>query len=210
MRASQAVLQTRRAVSRHRALLAAGLAAGAVAATLSALTPGPPAVARIVAAGRDLAAGTALSPDDLRVVDLPPQLVPNGALVRISDVAGRVLAAPLRSGEAITDIRLAGAALLPAGLPGLVAAPVRVADAASAALVTAGDHVDVLAAGTLPGAAPAARVVAEDAEVLAVPSAVGDESLGALVVVAATPRVAASLAAAAVSSRLSLTLRPRR
>jgi ribulose 1,5-bisphosphate synthetase/thiazole synthase len=96
-----------------------------------------------------------------------------------------------------------------AGQAGLVAVPVRVADAATATLVTAGDRVDVLAAGAAPGAPPAARVVAVDAEVLAVPPAVQDDGAGALIVVAATPQVAAQLAAAAVSSRLSLTLRPR-
>ena len=52
-------------------------------------------------------------------------------------------------------------------------------------------------------------MVAVNAEVLAVPTAVQDGGDGALIVVAATPSVAAGLAAAAVSSRLSLTLRPR-
>jgi Flp pilus assembly protein CpaB len=196
-------------VSRHRSLLAAGLAAGSVAAAMGTLVPHPPAGVRVVTAGHDLAAGAALAARDLRVVELPTQVVPDGVAGRIADVVGRVLAAPLRSGETITDVRLAGAELLPVGVAGLVAVPVRVADAASAALVTAGDHVDVLAAGTTPGAPPTAVVVAVDTEVLAVPSAVGDEGAGALLVVAASPPVAARLAAAAVSSRLSLTLRAR-
>jgi hypothetical protein len=92
---------------------------------------------------------------------------------------------------------------------GLVAVPVRIADAASAALVTAGDHVDVLAAGSSANAPASAQVVAADAEVLAVPTAVQDDGEGALLVVAANPSVAARLAAAAVSSRLSVTLRAR-
>jgi Flp pilus assembly protein CpaB len=200
----------RRAVSRHRALLAAGLAAGAVASALGVLAPAPQAGVTVLTAAQDLAAGTALSVADVRSVDLPRGLVPAGALVTAADVVGRVLAAPVRRGEALTDVRLAGAGLLSPGATGLLAVPVRIADAASAALVTAGDRVDVLAAAASAGGRSAARVVAADAEVLAVPTAVADAGDGALIVVATTPPVAATLAAAAVSSRLSLTLRPRR
>jgi pilus assembly protein CpaB len=206
---SLTVMSLRRAVSRHRSLLAAGLAAGSLAAALNVLAPRAPAGVRVVAAARDLAAGTALAPADLRVIELPPGLAPTGGIGAANDAVGRVLAAPLRRGEPLTDVRIAGAELLTADGAGLVAVPVRVADAASAALVTAGDRVDVLAAGSAAGAPPAARVVAPDAEVLAVPTAVQDDGDGALIVVATTPRVAAALAAAAVSSRLSLTLHAR-
>jgi Flp pilus assembly protein CpaB len=199
----------RRALSRYRTLLAAGLAAGAMASALGVLAPRAEAGVSMVTAARDLPAGTALVADDLRATRSPRALVPSGALHFGSEAVGRVLAAPLRRGEPVTDIRLAGAALVPPQLTGLVAAPVRLADAASAALVTAGDHVDVLAAGTARGGPAEAQVVAVDAEVLTVPAAVQDGD-GALVVVAATPATARRLAAAAVSSRLSLTLRPRR
>jgi Flp pilus assembly protein CpaB len=209
MAPSLTVNDVRRAVSRHRGLLAAGLAAGAIASALGVLAPRPPAGVPVLTVTRDLAAGTALAAADLDRTELPRGLAPAGALVSAAEVVGRVLAAPVRRGEALTDVRLAGADLLTSRGAGLVAVPVRVADAASAALVTAGDHVDVLAAGSS-GGAPSARVVAVDAEVLAVPTAVQDGGDGALIVVAASPPVAASLAAAAVSSRLSLTLRARR
>jgi Flp pilus assembly protein CpaB len=205
---SLSVLQVRRAVSRHRSLLAAGLAAGSLAAALAVVSPHPPPGVSVLSAGRDLAAGTSLAPGDVRVVRLPAELAPAGALTVATEVVGRVLAAPLRRGEPLTDVRLAGADLL-SRRAGLVAVPVRIADAASAALVTAGDHVDVLAAGSSAIAPATARVVAADAEVLAVPSAVQDDGEGALLVVAANPSVAARLAAAAVSSRLSVTLRAR-
>lgn len=203
------VPELRLAVSRHRALLAAGLAAGAVASALGVLAPASPAGVTVLTAARDLAAGTALSETDLRAVAMPRALVPAGALVAVRQTAGRVLAAPVRRGEALTDVRLAGSDLLEAR-SGLLAVPVRIADAASAALVTAGDRVDVLAAQASGRDSPAARVVVADAEVLAVPSAVEDAAEGALIVVATTSPLAARLAAAAVSSRLSLTLRPRR
>lgn len=206
---SLTALDLRRAISRHRALLAAGLAAGSLAAALSVLSPRPPTGVQALVAARDLAAGTALAPADLRQVFVPTSLVPAGLLVRAGDAVGRVLAAPVRRGEPLTDVRLAGVDLLSARSGDLVAVPVRVADAASAALVSAGDRVDVLAAAATPGAPSMARVVAADAEVLAVPRAVQDDGDGALLVVATTPAVAATLAAAAVSSRLSLTLHSR-
>jgi Flp pilus assembly protein CpaB len=136
-------------------------------------------------------------------------MVPAGALTTQTQATGRLLAAPVRRGETITDLRLAGTSLL-GGLPaGLLAVPVRIADAASAALVSSGDRVDVLAAGTASGGPPIAAVVAADAVVLAVPAAVEAGGEGALVVLATTSSVAARLAAASVSSRLSITLRPR-
>ncbi|GAC1440055.1 MAG: hypothetical protein NVSMB55_03390 [Mycobacteriales bacterium] len=206
------------ALSRYRGLLAAGLAAGAVATSLGVLAPRAQAGVGVLVAGHDLAGGTALSAGDLRRVNLPRGALPDGVLTDPTVAVGRVLAAPMRRDEPLTDVRLAGAALLAAGSDtSLVAVPVRVADAASAALVTAGDRVDVLAArsnsgpqtGSPVGAALFATAVASDAAVLAVPTAVQDGGDGALIVLATRPAVAARLAAAAVTSRLSLTVRPR-
>jgi pilus assembly protein CpaB len=87
-----------------------------------------------------------------------------------------------------------------------VAVPVRVAEPALPLLLQAGDRVDVLAT-SLQGE-DTARAVVSDVSVLAVPG-VGDTVDGALLVVAATPAAAARLAAAAVTSRLSVVVRPR-
>jgi Flp pilus assembly protein CpaB len=173
------------------------------------LAPTPPAGRSIVIAAHDLAAGSALAAGDLRSADVPAGLAPAGAVLSARAALGRVLAAPLRRGEPLTDVRLAGADLLAGDGGALVAVPVRIADAASVALVAAGDHVDVLAAVALPGRPPSAQVVAPSALVLAVPTAVEDAGDGALLVVAASPGVAARLAAAALGGRLSLTLRGR-
>jgi pilus assembly protein CpaB len=193
-----------RAVDRHRGLLAGGLVAAAVATGLSAVTPESEPVASVVAATRDLPAGTRLEDGDLRPLDLPVGAVPTGAVLSTGDAAGRVLAGPVRSGEALTDVRLLGSGLLPEG--GGVAAPVRVAEPALPLLLRAGDRVDVLAT-SLQGE-DAARPVVSDVTVLAVPET-GDTADGALLVVAATPAAAARLAAAAVTSRLSVVVRPR-
>lgn len=205
----------RRSVTWHRRLLAAGLFAGAVAMALSALTPPPPPSVRVLAAAHDLPAGATLRPDDLRPVELPPSAVPAGAATAAPEVTGRVLAVPMRSGEPLVDLRLVGRSLLEAYGDELVATPVRIADAASARLVRAGDVVDVLAAvpsqsggtGTAALVAAAVRVVSvlppDESSVLGA----SDLGEGALLLLATTSATASRLAGAAVTSRLSVTIR---
>jgi len=189
-----------RATSRHRALLAAGLVAASVATALPSLAPTPAPGVAVLTAARDLPGGTSLAQGDLVHVRLPRALVPAGALLMDGAALGRLVAGPVRRGEPLTDVRLLGAGLLAGGRAGLQAVPLRLADAGSAVLIRPGDRVDVLAA-TTSGPSTAASVVAT-----AVPAA-GGEADGALVVLATTPAVAARLAAAAVSSRLSVSVR---
>lgn len=142
-----------------RRLGAAGLAALAVGLGLSSLRPPESAWPGVRVAARDLPAGTVLGARDVRVVRVPPDAVPSGAL---SSVAGQVLAAPVRRGEALTDARVRSArGLLVGQPPGLVAAPVRVADADTVDLVQPGDRVDLLATGS-PSADPYAPTTGPD------------------------------------------------
>ncbi len=199
-------------MARYRGLLAGGLAAGAVAVSLGVLAPQPAAGAQVLRATTDLPAGAALTAADLALTQMQRGSEPDGALRSVPLAVGRLLASPVRRGEVLTDVRLAGAALLPPGAVGLVAVPVRLADRASVALLHPGDRIDVLAAPTASVSGPragAAQVVAAAAIVLAVPTAADPSGDGALVVVAERPEVAARLAAAALSSRLSFTLQPR-
>ena len=104
-----------------------------------------------------------------------------------------------------------------AGLtPGLVAAPVRLADADVAPLLRAGMRVDVLVAGStgetgLPASAKA-TVVAQDVRILSVqpaqngPASSSNTSGGTLVVLAVTSGDAQALAGGEASGRLSVTL----
>lgn len=200
-----------RAAQWHRRLLAAGLLAGSVAFGLQALAPPPPPTVPVVAAARDLPAGARLSPDQLELVRLPAGTLPDGAARTVGDVSGATLLAGVRRGELLTDVRLVGPAGV-AGLgPGLVATPVRIADADAARLVRPGAVVDVLAAGGgTEGGYVAARLVAAAVRVLAVPPAAdgfGGGQDGALVLLATTDETAARLAGAAVTDRLSLVLR---
>jgi Flp pilus assembly protein CpaB len=213
-----------RAVSRHRRLLAAGLAAAGVAVALHVLQPQEASTTAVLAAARDLPGGARLTGSDVRTVAMPDDLVPSGALTAPNAAGERLLAGPVRAGEPLTDARFVGPDLLPSR--GLVAVPVRLADPGERALVRVGDRIDLLAAETDAATAYApARTVARFVRVLALPAegsgSVGlgsaplvgtdgqtaGEAGGGLVVVAVTPAVAADLARAAVTARLSLVLR---
>ncbi|MCF6744184.1 Flp pilus assembly protein CpaB [Blastococcus sp. KM273128] len=179
-----------------------------------ALRPAPPptgsaepAGVDVVVAAGDLPAGTPLGRDHLALARLPPGAVPDGVVSDPDDLVARVLAGHVRRGEPLTDARLVGAgltALLPAGQ---VAAPVRLADLAVAALLRAGDRVDVLAAG--PDAGPAERVAA-GALVLAAPAGDDGDAGAGLLVLAVDGDTAARLAAAAATATLTVSLPPPR
>jgi Flp pilus assembly protein CpaB len=194
------------------------VAAGALAclALVLALRPPPSTVdphagasaIAVVVAAADLPAGRTLTAADLARVDLPAAAAPAGAVSTPGELTGRVLAAPLRSGEAVTDVRLVGAGLWAAVPDGQVAAPVRLADLAVATLLRAGDRVDVLAA-TGDGDAPSVEVVAAGALVLTAPAAPGDGPAApdtGLLVLAVPPDTAERLAAAAAGATLTVTL----
>lgn len=200
-----------RVVSRHRGALAGLLATAAAAAALGVVAPSSEQGVAVLAAARDVPAGSVLVAEDVEVVRLPRRAVPDGAVVSAEDAVGRAVAGAVRAGEALTDVRLVGAGLL-LGLPsGTTAVAVRLADAGAARLLRAGDVVDVLAAPTSGSEVGEAVVVAAEVSVLAVPEpdpdSVASALDGALVVVAAPRATAAALASAAVTSRLSVALR---
>jgi Flp pilus assembly protein CpaB len=185
----------RRAVLARRRLLAAVLTAVAVAAGIHAATSPPPAEVKVRVAARDLPAGAVLGAGDLRTVGFAPASVPSGLA---DHAAGRTLAAPLRQGEPVTDLRLVGPALTD-GYPGLAAVPVRLPDAGVVGLLRVGDRVDLVASDPQGGSA---SVVATNAPVLAIPAADagtdGTGLTGRLVVVGADPGDVTRIADAAV------------
>ena len=112
----------------------------------------------------------------------------------------------MRAGEPVTDVRLVGAGLTALLPDGQVAAPVRLADLAVAALVRAGDRVDVLAT---PPEAATAEVVAGSTLVLATPGTGtdgGQDPAGGLLLLAVDPATAARLAAASTTATLTVSL----
>ncbi len=125
-------------------------------------------------AATDLSAGHSLVAGDLAVAQVPAGVLPAGTSSDPGDFLGRALAAPMSRGEALAGHRLTD---LPewAVPPGTMPVPVRFADAGAAAVLSAGQRVDVVAAsGPGPeGGAPfaSAELVASDILVLAVISA---------------------------------------
>ncbi|MGI8901893.1 MAG: SAF domain-containing protein [Nocardioides sp.] len=192
----------RRSVLTRRRPLAAVLTAVAVLATLRTLSPAPEPTVAVLVAARDLQSGSVLRDDDLVRAAYPVETVPEGLA---GAPVGRILAAPLRRGEPLTDVRLVGPALA-AGYAGLVAVPVRLPDGGSVELLTVGDRIDLVAADPAGGGA---QVVAAAVPVLALPrasSAPSSSGLAGRLVVVGAPRASAeAIAASAVRDFLSFT-----
>ncbi|TYP86189.1 Flp pilus assembly protein CpaB [Blastococcus xanthinilyticus] len=196
------LLAARRAVAAALAVMALVLAMRPGTAPAGRPPPGSP----VVVAAVPLPAGTALGADHLRVVRLPAAAVPDGVAGTPDVLLRRVLAGPVRAGEPLTDARLVGPGLTDQLPAGQVAAPVRLADLAVAALVRTGDRVDVLAAGA---EGSTAERVASAALVLAAPGADGGDAPGAgLLLLAVDPETAARLATAAATATLTVSLPP--
>lgn len=190
---------TRRALLRRRRLLAVVCVVGAVAAGLRATAPPIAPRTEVVVAAHDLAGGTMLSAADLAVVAFDEDAVPDGVSADPADITGAILAAPLRAGEPVTDVRVVGAGLTDAA-PGTVAVPVRLSDAAQAGLLTAGDEIDLLATDP---ETRATVTVASDVLVLAVPDRdreSTDAITGRLVVLGVPVAEVAAVTGAAVTS----------
>lgn len=193
-------LAVRRAVLARRRILAALLAAVAALAGLRATTAPPPATVPVTVAARDLPAGATLSADDLTVVGFAPGSVPDDVTDR---PAGARLASPVTRGEPITGPRLVGPRLVSAA-PGLRAVPVRLPDAATVALLDAGDRIDLYA--TDPQGRGEPVLLASAAVVLAVPEGSEDHAdamPGRVIVVGVPGDAAVRIAASAVTSYLS-------
>lgn len=200
-RAAAATWLTR--IARHERAVTAALVGLAVLAGLQALRPPEARLVPVVAAAHALAGGAVLTADDLTTIRVPAAAVPTGAL-RHADAIGLMVAAPMARGEPLTELRVAGPALLAAARSGSVAAPVRVADAGVATLLQVGDRIDLLA---VPRDGGPSQTVASDVLVLTLPAASSGLDEGALVLIACSPSVAHQLASAAVSSRISVVLR---
>jgi Flp pilus assembly protein CpaB len=194
----------RRAVLGRRRPLAALCAAVAVLAGIHAARPPAGDTVPVTVAARDLVSGTVLGGGDLATRQFSAASVPVGVESR---AVGRTLAAPVRAGEPITDVRLVAPALV-AGYPGRVALPVRIADADAVGLLRVGDRIDLVAADPRAGSATYAAV---DVPVLALPAAgdpdTGSDGLtGRLVVVAALPSDVDTIAGAAATDLLSVVI----
>jgi hypothetical protein len=197
-RIRQSLADRRRGGRLPRTLRRATAAGLTVLAGVIALSPpDPPPGEALVAVTRDLPVGTRIEADDLQIVH--DTAAPDGAIRDPATVLGRILAAPARRGEIITDVRLADPVGPDPG-PGRVAVPVRPADPAIVDLLEPGMHVAVVVV-TEGGDA---SVLAGDAVVLVVPAKSDRGSTDRPVVLAVPAEAADPLVAAAVAGTIAL------
>lgn len=178
---------------------AAAVLTGAALILVAAPRAGPAGVAVLVTAV-ELPAGSTVRTADVVVREWPAELVPVGALSAPEAAAGRVLVGAAHPGEPLTDLRLVGAGPVPNGA---AAVPVRIGDAAVAALLVPGTHVDVVTVGAQ-SEQPA--VLAADAPVLAV-LAEEKGAKGRLVLVGMSRDAATRVASATLTDQVTITLR---
>ena len=189
---------------RHRRLIAAALACVAVLCALSVVRPAPPATFTALAAATDLPAGTALRAEDLTPAEVPESFPAPGAIVNLDAADGRLLSAPMRAGEILTESRLVQSS----PDAGTLAVPVRLADADVAGLLEPGMTLDLVSATR--GSGPI--VVADRVRIITVPRRSGafgssaDRTAGSLLLVAADRATAIRLAAASTEGGLSAIL----
>ncbi|WP_235681401.1 SAF domain-containing protein [Tomitella gaofuii] len=186
----------------------------------------------VVIAARDLSPGAEVTAADLAVVQRAARAVPRGALSTQERALGRMIAAPVRAGEALTDVRLLGEPLAraAAGVQDARLVTVRLADPALAEVVHAGDLVDIIAAppddqspatgptaavpgraGRLPPAGPrrdgSPLTMAIAAPVVLVPPAADARSRrGRILLVALPAQEAARVASASMTRAMTVTM----
>lgn len=158
--------RVRRTLSRHRLLLVAlVLGVGALAA-FAATRPPTTATVSVAVVARDLAPGRPLVTADVQTAEADPSTLPDGAIGPTDIPYGRLVAAPARRGEVLTDVAVLGPAVadnLPVG-HALTTVAIR---ALVPGLLQVGDVVSIVA--TDPRRPTDTTVVAAAATVMLVP-----------------------------------------
>ncbi|MFC8733490.1 SAF domain-containing protein [Luteimicrobium sp. NPDC057192] len=140
-RAARAFWRARFAV----AALCCGLAATLV---VGALRPAPPATVPVVVAARDVPAGSTLDAHDVRVARVAAALAPRTAYRASDDATGRTTSVALAAGTVVSPGLVAAGAVAASAPKGRVVVALPLDDDPAAALLGAGDHVDLLASTT--------------------------------------------------------------
>ncbi len=172
----------------------------------------------VVVATDDLAVGARIQDSDVRIVQFPADVVPQGIFHRTKSVVGRGVVLPIAKGEFVLPLKLAGensgsglASTIPAGMR---AVSVRVSDISSVGgFVQPGTRVDVLMTGNPGGSAePQAITVLKNVAVLANGmnmdrSVRGEAQNAPIITLAVSPDDAQKLALATAQGRIELALR---
>ncbi len=172
----------------------------------AARPPGPPSTP-VVRATHELAAGSTISSGDVRVDTLPRTAVPLSPVADPEQLIGKSVSSPVAAGQVLTELDVDSPR---ASASGMVIAPLRLTDAAVAALVRVGDRVDVIAASD---SAAKARVMASRVLVVGLPPATdggalaGGDGSGALLLVEVDLPTATALNDTDAAGHLSIVLR---
>ncbi|WP_324829171.1 Flp pilus assembly protein CpaB [Qipengyuania zhejiangensis] len=171
---------------------------------------------RVAVATQDLDFGSALTAENVRLVNWPAQSVPTGAITDLSRFAGTDVAIrPIAQGEPILQSRISTRAVLSENIPeDMRAVTIPVNEVAGVAgFVTPGDVVDVFMTRTIPGGEDekVTAVILENVQVIAIDRRASENSTEPQELKMATLLVdqfnAQKLALATESGRLTLALR---
>lgn len=110
----------------------------------------PEAKDKVAIAAIDLAWGTKLTPEMIKLVSYPSQALPVGHFADVKSLEGRVLVAPLKQNESIIESKLAPTSVTTGGVAAVVTEGMRAIAVAGdkvlglAGFIQPGNHVDVL------------------------------------------------------------------
>jgi Flp pilus assembly protein CpaB len=119
-------------------------------------------LATVVVAARDLSAGAAIGPDDVRLEQMPEVFLPPAAVPAAEAAVGLITAGPVGAGEVLVSTRLGASAFGLSVDPGHVAVTIGFASVPDG--LTVADRVDAFA--TFGGARPYTSQVGEDLRIL--------------------------------------------
>lgn len=161
----------------------------------------------VAVAARDLAPGTALTAEDVRLESRSASTLPDGAQSDVGAIVGATLAGPMRRGEVLTDVRVIGSRLADLAVgPDARIVPLSLGDAALLDVIRAGDVVDVLTTHDEEAKSATPRLIASDAVVVLVsqkPKGAGQDRVA---LVALPARSAHEVAAASLTQAVTLTI----
>jgi pilus assembly protein CpaB len=173
---------------------------------------------RMAVAARDLAMGSVLRTEDIRLLDWPGEVLPMGYAGSAADLVGRGLITPVGTNEPILSSKLADresggglSILIPEGMR---AVSVRVDEVIQVAgFVTAGTRVDVMVTLSRGDDAPTqTRTILQNVQALAAGQTIERDMEGkpqsvSVITLMVTPEQAERLALAASEGRIQLALR---
>jgi pilus assembly protein CpaB len=213
--------------TRSLALLLLALASGTAAAWLSLrylrqearplLNPSA-STGKAVVASKDLAVGTVVTDEDVRVVGWPGDAVPPGLITLPAEVVGRGVLAPMRLNEPFMEAKLAprgsGGGMPVLITEGMRALSVRVDEVVGVAgFVVPGTRVDVLLTLTSgPASEPTTKAILQNLEALAAGQSIQVDAAGKpqqvpVVTLLVTPEQAETLTLAANQGQIQMALR---